>query len=437
MTQNQMMESETREYKKGLTELKEGIISLVAILNKHGAGELWFGIKPDGKPVGVDVGSKTMRDLSQAIAAHVEPKVYPAIKLKTVGDCQCIQVSFSGKESPYFAYGRAYVRVADEDRQMSAKELERFILAKNRDAARYDMHPGSLRLCDLDARRVERFTRQANLPWDVAARGIQDILEKLGLLVNRKLLQAAGLFFARKPPARLRCAIFAGRGDATIVDQHDFEGDILELIQEAQHYLLKNIHIGMRMNGLRREDVPEIDPDALREAIVNAFCHRDWYDPESVRVAVFPDRVEIRNPGGLPEGLTVERMRKGHLSCRRNPLVAELLRRVHLVEAWGHGVPLMLARAPFVEFEDVAGVFTARFHRPACGSGKSSGKSSGKTEERILSLIARDAQIAIPALAARLNLSSRAIEKQIAKLQKAGRLRRVGPDKGGHWEMLD
>jgi len=75
MKQHQIIESETRECKKGLAELKEGIISLAAILNKHGAGELWFGIKPDGRPVGIDVGCSTLRDLSQAIAAHVEPKI--------------------------------------------------------------------------------------------------------------------------------------------------------------------------------------------------------------------------------------------------------------------------------------------------------------------------------------------------------------------------
>ena len=68
-------ESETCELKKSLAELKEGLISIVAILNKHGAGELWFGVAPNGKAVGLDVTDKTLRDLSQAIAAHIEPQV--------------------------------------------------------------------------------------------------------------------------------------------------------------------------------------------------------------------------------------------------------------------------------------------------------------------------------------------------------------------------
>ena len=73
----EMRESETVELKKSLAELKEGIVSVTAILNKHGMGELWFGVKHDGTAAGLDVGEKTLRDLSQSIAAHIEPKIYP------------------------------------------------------------------------------------------------------------------------------------------------------------------------------------------------------------------------------------------------------------------------------------------------------------------------------------------------------------------------
>ncbi|MFO7738004.1 MAG: ATP-binding protein [Desulfatiglandaceae bacterium] len=77
----------------------------------------------------------------------------------------------------------------------------------------------------------------------------------------------------------------------------------------------------------------------MRESIINAFCHRDYHDPAYVQVAVFKDRLEIRNFEGLFAGLTTEELRKGNVSKRRNPLVCELLRRVHMVEAWGHGEP--------------------------------------------------------------------------------------------------
>jgi ATP-dependent DNA helicase RecG len=109
-------ESETIEFKKGLAELKQGLTSLVAILNKHGAGELWFGIAPDGQAVGLETSDKTLRDVSQAIGAHVEPRIYPRIEQAQHQGKTCLRIRFTGRETPYFAYGRAYMRVADEDR---------------------------------------------------------------------------------------------------------------------------------------------------------------------------------------------------------------------------------------------------------------------------------------------------------------------------------
>lgn len=131
-----LRESETVELKKTLAELKEGLISMAAILNKHGAGELWFGIAPSGQPVGLSVTDKTLRDLSQAIAAHIEPKIYPHIGTQTVAGKTCIHIRFDGQNAPYFAHGRAYMRVADEDRQLSAAELEQIIVDKNQAALR-------------------------------------------------------------------------------------------------------------------------------------------------------------------------------------------------------------------------------------------------------------------------------------------------------------
>jgi len=238
-----MIESETREFKKGLSELKEGLISAAAVLNKHGAGELWFGVRNDGTAAGLDVNEKTLRDLSQAIAAHIEPRIYPKIAARTFQGAKCIHITFAGSDAPYFAYGRAYMRVADEDRQMSAKELEKFILAKNREGVRWDNQPGDLKLRDMDAGRVARFLEKAGLQKGKAKESVQCALEKLDVIRDGSPVQCAALFFSKKPPVQLRCAVFASRTSAHFLDQHDFEGDVLELIDEAQKYILKNIHI--------------------------------------------------------------------------------------------------------------------------------------------------------------------------------------------------
>ena len=358
-----MPESEAIEFKKSLAELSEGLISIAAILNKHGGGELWFGLKNDGRPVGMDVSETTLRKVSQAIAAHIEPKIYPEVSTVTLDGKSCIRVAFSGSQSPYFAHGRAYMRVADEDRQLSAKKLESIILHQNRTHQNWDSEPIRDSAFQPNVAKLRPFVRKAGLTWTNA----QSALENLGLRVDGHYRNAAQVFFARKPAVALRCAVFAGTTSATILDQHDFSGDILILIEEAEKYVLKNIRIGMRLDGLVRVDVPEINREALREAIINAFCHRDYRDPDEVRVAVFQDRVEIRNPGVLMAGLSLKTLKTGKLSKRRNPLIADLLRRIHFVEAWGRGIPLILANAPDVRFSQVAGIFITEFPRPKSG----------------------------------------------------------------------
>lgn len=223
-------ECETVELKTSLAELKQGLTSLVAMLNKHGQGDLWFGVSPSGQPVGLMVTDKTLRDVSQALAAHIEPRVYPEITSLEAAGKVCLRVQATGHQKPYFAYGRAYMRVADEDRQMSARELESLILSRNSAALRWDNEPSTTALADLSETKIRRFVERAGLPWDNTA----NALAKLGLVQDGQLLNAARLFFADQP-IQLRCAVFASTTSATIIDRHDFDGDILELIDEAEN----------------------------------------------------------------------------------------------------------------------------------------------------------------------------------------------------------
>lgn len=225
-------ESETAEFKTSLAELKQGLISLVAMLNKHGQADLWFGITPSGKPAGLMANEKTLRDVSQALAAHIEPRLYPEITSVDVAGKTCLRVQATGHQKPYFAHGRAYIRVADEDRQMSARELESLILKSNSAAMRWDNEPSNTALGELSEDKIRRFLERAGLPWDSTA----NALTKLGLMQGAQIVNAARLFFAHQP-IQLRCAVFASTTSATILDRHDFDGDILQLIVAADRKL--------------------------------------------------------------------------------------------------------------------------------------------------------------------------------------------------------
>ena len=448
------------------------MISIAAILNKHGKGELWFGIRNDGKAVGLDATDKTLRDVSQSIAAHIEPRIYPHVTLEAVDGASCIKIVFEGAERPYYALGRAYMRVADEDRQLSARELEKIIVDKNQERLRWDNQPCNLSVDQLDHAKLRAFVERAGLKWDSP----ENALDKLGLLSNRKLLNAAKLFFTDEP-MELRCAVFGTTDSAMIIDRHDIKGDILELIEEAQKYVLKNIHIGMRLEGLYRVDVPEVSVDATREAIINAFCHRDYHDPDYVQVAIFKDRVEVRNPGTLYGSLTLADLRKGYVSQRRNPLVAEMFRRIEMVEAWGRGMPLILNNAPDADFREIGNLFIISFPRPSYAneygidSATHMGKNMGTVQdegkkrasevpnkrflkgvpvpnkeflkdksidpsEKIMALMRSNPSVTTAAIGKALGITDRAVRKRITKLREAGLLLRTGGRKGGHWEVL-
>ena len=125
-----LKESEHLELKKSISELKECIKSITAILNKHGRGKVYLGVKNSGEIIKQDISEKTLRNISRTISENIEPKIYPVIEKLKKNSLEYISIGFEGTEIPYFAYGRAYIRVADEDRQLSAKKLKEMIIRK-------------------------------------------------------------------------------------------------------------------------------------------------------------------------------------------------------------------------------------------------------------------------------------------------------------------
>ena len=360
-----MKESEILELKKSTSELKEAVISIVAILNKHKKGEVYFGVKDNGEITGQDVSDATLREISKTVSDNIEPKIFPKIENVLIEDKQCIYVKFEGKDAPYFAYGRGYIRTGTENKQISARELENMIIRKNKESMRWDnqIYEGAS-LKDIDEKRVVEFVKRAGQKFT----SVKNILYALEVMKGDKILNTGIIFFDENPRKklfnfRLRCAVFAGTSTATILDRQEFDGDILQLIEGGVEYVKKNIHIGMKVDGLTRIDIPEIDSEALREAITNAYCHRDYYDSESVEIAIFQDRVEIRNPGNIYSGLTIEQLLNGEAGKRRNPLIAELLNRAHFGEKWGRGIRFILEKEKDTKFKDVADVFTVIFKR--------------------------------------------------------------------------
>lgn len=443
-----LKESETLELKRSTSELKEAVVSISAILNKHGSGELYFGIRNDGTAVGQQVTEKTIRDVSQAVAEGIEPRIYPKINQVKIDGRDCILVEFAGENPPYFAFGRMYMRVGDEDRQLSVPELEKLILEKNRGKMQWDNQVADCVLEDIDARAVREFINKANLAGriDFQFQSVEATLKKLGLMKGGKPLRAAQVLFSKKNPLKVQAALFASEKKLTFLDIQQFEGqNLFQLLKTSEEYVKNHLNWRVKFGRMERDEIPEIPIGALREALVNSLCHRDYYAPESNKIAIYRNRIEIYNPGLFPAGLTPEDfIKKPEESVLRNPLIAKGLYRTKDIEKWASGLKRIYEECGEngvkVEFLPLKTGFQVVFHRPAIeasleNSRLTSQKTSLKTSQKILEAISQNNEITSRELALILGLSEREIKYQTESLKRKGLLRRVGPDKGGHWEV--
>ena len=167
-------------------------------------------------------------------------------------------------------------------------------------------------------------------------------------------------------------ARFKGTDKTEFLDQRQLHGHAFQILDEAIHFILRNIPIAGRIESgqMERQDTPLYPPLALREALVNALCHRDYAIPGgAVSVAIYDDCLEVISTGLLPLGINIADLKRKHGSLLRNPLIAGVFYRRGLIEQWGRGTQKIVdwcvaAGQPEPEFEEQAGAVVVRF-RPS------------------------------------------------------------------------
>ena len=374
MTNRTFKETETLELKKSTSELKEAIISIAAILNKHRKGEIYFGIKNDGTVIGQDIGEQTLRDVSKTMSDNIEPRIYPEISRIASDDKDCIHVVFQGSESPYFAYGRAYMRVGDEDRKLSAKELENLFLMKNESSLRWDDKYSSAGVSEIDEallnKYVERGRSAGRINFDY--NDVKTTLRKLKLIADNRILNAAEVLFCEDNPLEVQAAVFAGTDKTTFLDIKVFRGTLFDILRQCELYISERMNWRVEFKDFKRVEIPEVPVDALREALVNSLCHRDYFRAESNKVAIFKDRIKIYNPGEFTARYEPSDYIHGDAeSVHRNPLISEILYFSKDVERWGTGIRRIYDECTEndvkVEFMKESGGFSIMFYRSDVG----------------------------------------------------------------------
>ena len=288
-----------------------------------------------------------------------------------------------GQARPFMYRGRAYRRVGNTTVEMRAEEYQRMLFERMHSEQRWENLPAEGWTVDhLDADEirttVEEAIRRGRLE-DPGTRVPRDLLRGLGLHRDGIPWRAAVALFGNEerfrsdlPQCLLQVARFKGIDRTEFLDNRQFHGNTFTLLRAAERFLRDNLPIAGRVEEDRFEriDEPLFPPLATREALANAFCHRDYsIGGGSVGVAIYDDRLEITSSGSLHFGLTPEKLYSPHESLPWNPLIADVFYRRGLIERWGRGTLKMTeltvnAGLPAPEIEDAGGCVTVRFrHR--------------------------------------------------------------------------
>ncbi len=347
-------ESRTLELKKTTGELKDGMHSACAFLNTDG-GWLIFGVAPTGlKILGQQVTETTKREIAQAIAG-LEPVVDVKPHYVDVPDRpgnQVIAMHFDGwvwSERPHTFHGYPYYKVESTTKVMPHEMYDERIRAHQPQMYAWERQMADgVTLADLNEKHIRGCIRLGveggRIPASAMSAPIDDTLAKWNLLKNGNPTNGAVMLFSDKideyPQFRLRMARFLGTDKNEFIDNQRAEGNFFDLLDAGMAFFFKHLNLSGKItnHSLQREERLEVPYHALREALINSLCHRQWEKHNLTgSIAIYDDRIEIANPGIFPPQISPETIKEPHESYPYNLKIAEALYKSTYLESWGSG----------------------------------------------------------------------------------------------------
>jgi len=332
-------ENRTTEFKENIEGLDREI---VAFSNAHG-GRILLGVSDSGEIKGINVTNR-LKSQIQDIANNCQPRV--DILIEEFDKILIMEVP-EGEKKPYMCSKGFYLRIGPNTQKLSRDEILRFAIQEG--GVRYDEQINTRFDFkeDFDERRFSDFLKRSkitvNLPYENILANL-DLAEKQEEEGEYYFKNVVGLFFSKNikrfnRSAYTSCILFKGGNRSHIIDRKDFDGNLVEQIEDAVRFVERNTLLAYQIKGLERKEIAQYPADAIREGIVNAIMHRDYFETGSnVFVYIYDDFIEIINPGGL---FRIKKEELGKICARRNELVAELFRMLGLVEKAGTGIQRM------------------------------------------------------------------------------------------------
>ncbi|MEW6745346.1 MAG: ATP-binding protein [Planctomycetota bacterium] len=447
-------ESETEELKRSTGELREAAPALCEFLNQRG-GVVVLGVAPDGKIVGQEANDGTLRDVMAALR-DIDPTPQVDIRRLDLGNGRALIVmrATAGSAAPYTYDGRAFIRAGNTTRRMKREEYERLMLKRLHAQHRWETLPATgWTVAELDADEIRQTVVEAVAAKRLAAVPTEKpeaILRRLNLLADGTPTQAAVVLFGKNPlpqfpQCEIRLARFRGVTKSEFSDHRQVQGHAFALLRHAEAFFDMHVAVASRIvpGRMRREDRPQYPPEALREAVVNALCHRDYSEAgASIGIAIFDDRLEVWSWGRLPGDLTPEKLRVDHESVRRNELIAEVFYRRGYIEKWGRGTQKILrlcreAKLPEPDFLERGGEVGVRFWSATAGPGAEAGVPRWQRE--VLKALTFLGEGTVEQIRARIESppTARAIQTVLGALVREGRVLRTGKARSTRYRLAE
>lgn len=374
-------ESEVVEFKRELPSKDKKVMKTVVAFANCRGGRVIFGVDDESRAIlGVadDSRARLQDMLTDMISDTCTPQIFPSFSWRTVEGKSLFVVEIpQSDQTPYYIKSEGlehgvYVRVGATTRKASPEKVRELQLRGQN--VTYDSVVES-GVAAVSRKSVESVCRTIREYVGSPSRSIGvNQLIGWGLLRREsgalyptnayRILSGAGLHFSG-----IQCAVFQGTEKVNFLDRKEFSGAAYEQLENAQHFLMQYLRCAAVIEEIRRENVYEIPLEALRELIANAILHRNYLVHAFIQISVFDDRVEVLSPGSLYDNLTHADMLSG-LSRLRNPLLADIFRRMNIVEQWGTGIQRVLqlcanAGLPTPDFDVTGDAVRVTLYRPS------------------------------------------------------------------------
>ena len=342
-------ESQGLEFKREISNFKEISKTACAFANAS-SGKIIIGVKDDGGVNGIS--ESELDSLQQRIEGAIQQITPPPFHKIMVEDKDgkkiiVVEVYQVGQGSFCTYDGIVYYRAGSQNSKLNGKTLQDYMVKRH--ILYFDEAASKAQIGEAEPEKLRAFLKKRSPDVEFDEENMDAALFNLGLLHKNGvalLTNAAILFFAKEPKKfipqnELKLARFKGTEPVDIIDSNYANSTVLENLKETEDFIRRNTRVGFRIEKAIREEVPEYPQKVVREALVNAIVHRDYFSRDAIQINIFDDRMEIINPGALQSGLSMRIL--GSLSIQRNPLIYRIMRDLGLVEGLATGIPRMRA----------------------------------------------------------------------------------------------